>query len=654
MNRGTVVFLALAVLLAHTLAIYQTPDGGLAQPFEISHVAYRVARNLVYEGEALWNPGGAPVESYPSVAWILVNAVAARLYLAPNFVTQGLGFACALATAVVLAQFSPRRSAGLIAPLLLAASGSAAAAAASGTEATLAMLLATAAFLAFERGARAVLAVVLGLLVLTRPEGVLFALAMAVLELRSRPDAGQGRRRASASPYLVPLAIVVIGALARLLVTGVWHSPYVDPLLEIAPARWRLGALYLWGFVYASGFGLLFVALPVAVFTGRTSPMGRRALALTASWWGLVVLTGGDDQTFWTALVPVLPLFFLGLQECLREGMDRNERLAGVVWSVLLVTMTGAFFVSKVPGDFGPLRLEAPHTRWQTPTGELARNYPRPFGRLGLLEEARAVEHLRTLGVFLRNRVSEDATIATFWPGAVGYLSRKEVLDLSGRAWPLPGRTRPFSWHGHERIDLPTAISPDAEYLVPLIGTIPETFAPTDFLRDILEHYDVVGPTEERMRVLLSALRNYELVSVPVPMKSNKPFEPSDQPFPLLRRKDLGLAPHLTLEVDDAGLRVLVRQEGHQQVVDLCLRLVDRKGRHWYLRPTGEWTRDTPLDVRTGLLLFPTGSNAVRLLAQELPPEIEATEATAWLHNPGMRPDAPLAPVGLPASVTLR
>jgi len=637
MNRGTVVFLALAVLLAHTLAIYQTPDGGLAPPFELAHVAFHIARNLVYEGQALWNPGGPPVESYPSVTWILVNAVAARLYLAPNFVTQGLGFACALATAVVVAQFSPRRSAGLIAPLLLAASGSAAAAAASGTEAALAMLLATSAFLAFERGARVALAVVLGL-----------------MELVSRPETGHGPRRARAWPYFVPLGIALAGAIVRVAVTGVWHSPYVDPLLELAPGRWKLGALYLWGFVYASGFGLLFVALAVAILTGRTSPMGRRALWLTASWWGLVVLTGGDDQPFWTALVPVLPLFFLGLQECLREGMDRNERLAGVVWSVLLLSMTGAFCASKVPGDFGPLRLEEPHTRWQTPTGELARAYPRPFGRLGLLEEVRAVEHLRKLGVFLRNRVSEDATIQTFWPGAVGYLSRKEVLDLSGRAWPLPGRQRPFSWHGHERIDLPATLSPDAEYLVPLIGTIPDRFAPTDFLRDILERFDVVGPTEERMRVLLSALRNYELVSVPVPLKSNDALHWSDQPFPLLRRKDLDLSPHLVLEVDDAGIRVLVRHQGHQQVVDLCLRLTDRKGKLWYLRPTGDWTDAQPLDARTGLLLFPTGSNAVRLLEQHLPTAIEATELVAWLHNPGMRPDAPLAPVGLAASVTLR
>src|SRR5512134_226939 len=72
MNRGTVILLALAILLAHTFAIHQTPQAGdIAAPYEIAHVAYRLGRNLVHEGAALWNPGGLPVESYPSALWVL-------------------------------------------------------------------------------------------------------------------------------------------------------------------------------------------------------------------------------------------------------------------------------------------------------------------------------------------------------------------------------------------------------------------------------------------------------------------------------------------------------------------------------------------------------------------------------------------------------
>src|SRR5262249_20873804 len=106
MNRGTVVFLALAILLAHTFAIHQTVRGDLAAPYEGAHVAYRLGRNLVYEGSAQWNTGGPPVESYPSLVWVLVSAFAARLYISPIWVSQGLGLVAALGTVIVLAQFS--------------------------------------------------------------------------------------------------------------------------------------------------------------------------------------------------------------------------------------------------------------------------------------------------------------------------------------------------------------------------------------------------------------------------------------------------------------------------------------------------------------------------------------------------------------------
>jgi len=52
MNRATVVFIALAILLAHTLAIHQNPDGDFAAPYDWAHVAYRLGRNLAHQGRA--------------------------------------------------------------------------------------------------------------------------------------------------------------------------------------------------------------------------------------------------------------------------------------------------------------------------------------------------------------------------------------------------------------------------------------------------------------------------------------------------------------------------------------------------------------------------------------------------------------------------
>jgi len=649
MNRGTVVFLALAILLAHAFAIHQTPDGDFAAPYEQAHVAYRIGRNFVYDGVARWNPGGPPADAYPSLSWLALSAAAARLYVYPTILSQVVDLFCALTTIVVLAQFSPKRSAGLIAPTLLALSGSAAAAALSGTEAALAMLLVTSSFLAFERGWLRAFAVASTLLVLTRPEGVVVVAVLLALELVARPRTEHARRRSLLRAFAAPLVGLSFALFVRQGMTGSWLSSHAAALFELDPGRWKLGVLYLAGFASASGFLLLVLAVVLSLCAARLGAMALRALALVLGWCLVLAASGGDGLPFWISLVPALPLFFLVVQEALREWMDRTPALERVVWPVLFVTSGAALLASKVPGDVGPLRLEGPLTRWQTPSGPLAEAYPRPFGRLGLLEEIRAVEHLRTLGVFLSNRVSDDAVILTRWPGAIGYLSRKEVLDLSGRTSPLPGATRTQSWSGAPNVDLVAALSSQADYLVPLLGTLSETAAPGDFLRQWLELQDTVGPSEERVRELQRALIGYELTCVPVPTRSSTPHDPSERPFPLLQRRSRRTAP--VLEWTDAGgqLAVHLSHSGHQQVADLCVQWLASDGSATYLRPTGNFEAGEPRDARTSLLIHPTATRKVELISFRPPPG--PGRLRAWLHNPGMRPDAPLAAVGEPVEL---
>jgi hypothetical protein len=584
---------------------------------------------------------------------VLVAAAAARLYISPFLVTQGLGLFAALAAIVALAQFSPKRTSGLIAPVFLAASGSVAAAAFSGTEATLAMLLVTTAFLAFERGWGRVLALALAGLVVTRPEAGVVLLFLLLCERFWRPRGEHARRPARWKAYTVPLAVAAATTIVRRALTGQWISPFSAPLFEFAPERWRLGADYLASFALSSGFGLLVLAALFSLCAARSSAMGTRALALAGLWWAVVGLGGGDELPFWNALVPVLPLFFLGVQECLREWMDERVSLARVVWPVLGLSLVAALLASKVPGDIGPLPLKELLTVWQTPRGRLAEAYPRPLARQGLLEEISSVENLRQLGVFLRQRVGADAVILTSSPGAIGYLSRKEVLDLTGRVWPVHGETRPRSWRGVARIDLVAALTGDVDYVVPLIGTLGRDEEPTDFLREWLTRYDAVGPTEERLHAMLAALDGFVLVSVPVPATSRGLLEPSATPFPLLQRKELEHIPSLSLQVEDGALRVLARHEGSDQVVDLHVRATGPDGDEHYLSPTGSWAATAPVDARTSLLLVPTGMRTVQLIEARVPPELRGARITAWLHNPGMRPDAPLAPVGVPVTAEL-
>jgi len=644
MNRGTVVFLALAILLAHAFAIHQTPSGDFGSPYEIAHVAYRLGRNFVYEGAMRWNPGGPAADSYPSLAWIALSALAARLYVYPTLTAQAVDLVCALGTIVVLAQFSPKRSAGLIAPTLLALSGSVAAAALSGTEAALAMLLVTATFLAFERGWMRSFASASALLVLTRPEGTPVVAVLLAFELLARPRTEHARRRSLLKAFAAPLVALGLALFLRLQMTGSWLSAYAAPLLELDQEPWKLGGLYLASFVSASGFLPLVLAVVLSACAARLGAMALRALAVVAGWCLVLAASGGDGLPFWISLAPVLPLFFLVVQEALREWMDRTPNLEWVVWPVLFVSAGAALLASKVPGDVGPLRLEQPLTRWQTPSGPLAAAYPRPFGRLGLMEEIRAVEHLRTLGVFLSDRVADDAVILTRWPGAIGYLSRKEVLDLSGRTSCLPGKTRTYSWNGASDVDLVEALSNQADYLVPVLGTLSETTAPADFLRKWLEQQDTVGPSEERVRQLQRALIGYELSCVPVPHSSARPDEPSERAFPLLQRRARSKSPELTLVAREERVAVLLRHAGYQQVVDLCVQWLGADGTTAYLRPTGGFEPGEPHDARTSLLVHPTATRQIELISFR--PPSGAGRLRAWLHNPGMRQDAALASVG--------
>ncbi len=647
MNRTTVVLFALVILLSHGLAIHQTSEGAFAAPYELAHVAYRLARNLVHLGSAAWNPGGAMVESYPSPLWVLLCAAAERLYLRSGLFSQVLGVVSMLATIGLLAQFSPKRMAGLVAPLLLAASGSAAAAGTSGTEMALVMLLLTAAFLAFERGWHRLLSALLALLVVARPEGMPLVLVFAVLFVLG-PRAAGTTRRPPGRVFALPLIAALVGLLLRRSWTGAWLSPTESGLLQADRAQWGLGLRYLQGFLASSGSAFL-LALPLALLAvGKLSATGRRALAVALVWCALVAGAGGDALPMWNALAPVLPLLFLSVQEAITELLDRAPRLAPAAWTLLLLAVGGSFLVSKTPGDLGPLLLERFQRWWMEPSEPLARAYGRPLGRQGLATEIREVERLRSLSAFLRERVGQTSTILTPWPGTVACLSRKRVFDLLGRATPAPGETRPASWRGRPRLDLVRMFQLEPDYVVVLLEGLEVGSSPVQILRRWLDHYDLQGDEERRLFELLSALSPYELISVPV--SEEAPLAPTVTPRPylLLRNRRLGLSPSLEIVCDGTEFRVLALHQGPQQVVDLKVWVVDQAGRTWAMSPTGGFVEGAVDEVstRTGVLLYSTGPRPIQMVRGNLPRGLRVVEVDARLYNPGTFGDSPLAGIG--------
>jgi hypothetical protein len=635
-NRTTAVFLALAILFAHTLAIHQTSDGHFAAPYERAHVAYRVGQNLAFDGRAAWDVASIGSSPYPSPAWIRIGALAVELDVPPTWLSQALGILCALGTLVVVAQFSPNRMVGLVAPVLIATSGSACAAAASGTEAPLAMLVATSAFLAFERGWRALSLAAFATLPLVRPEGLPLLAVFLALELVDRPRDPRGRRRRPlALAFALAAGVVLLGVVVRRLQGAPPFSPSFTGLLHPDQARWTVGLHYVLSFFQASGSGLL-IALPLAFLPlGLLEPTGRRALVLFAVWTSVVAVGGGDAAPFWNLLVPALPLGFLAIQDAIRVWIDRRPRQAPLAWILLAIATAATLLVSKVPGDIGPLPMEGWLRAWMTPDPVLAHAFGRPLGRLGLMSEIREVECLRSAAVFLRDQVSADETIGTFWPGAVGYLSRKQVFDLLGRTQPLAAHGALGPWEGDVRVDLLEALAEPRSYLVLEAGT-GSAVRPADVVRGWLERYDTLGSRPGRLQALLSRLERYEPVAVPVPRRSTRPDVPSPRPFLVLREKRLGLGPRLELVRAGERVQVLVRHQGHAQVVDLELRLSDGRGTTYDMRPTGAWVPANGIDARVDLLLYDTGRSSILLAEVELPEVPEPSTLVARLHTPGI------------------
>jgi len=649
-NRITVIFLAVAILLAHTLAIHQTGEGEFAPPYDFAHAAYRMGRNLARAGTAAWNPGEALGQSYPSPIWVLLNAVFERVYIAPTLFSQSVGIFSSLFTVVVVAQLSAKRMSGLIAPILLAVSGSVAAAGAGGTETATVMLLLSASFLAFEWRWKRSLALSLAALALVRSDGAMMIPLLAALELFDRPRDGNGvRRRSVLRAFWVPALTLVLVAVARRMWTGSWLSPFERDLLDLDRERILVGGHYVGSYFLCSGVGALLPLPLLFLFLRMLSGLGRRALLLFSGWTAMVVLSGGSGLPFWHELVPALPLFFLAVQEAITGVIDRWRKLAGPAWTILVAVSATSLMVSKTPTDIGPLRIGAWHRAWLEPDGVLEAAYGRSHGRLGLAEEIRKVERLRALGVFLRDRIREPDRVLALWPGSIGYLSRKRVYDVRGRA-SHPSDEPLQSWSGPSRVDLVGELEQDIEYVVLLVGTLQEGAGPGELLHLWLRRFDVVGDTPERALDLLAALARYQLIAVPVPESSREPNIPSERPFLLLRNRTMHQEPLLELERDGRDFEVRISHRAHQQIADLTVRLTDEEGRVWSMRPTGAFV-ERDVCARAGLLLYASGSRPILALRATLPEQFTKGRLSAQLHNPGTQPDVPLAMIGSEVSI---
>lgn len=295
-GRGPALAIALSVLAGAALLF---AHAGLEFALDDAWISFRIARNWLATGIPTFDPGRPPVEGMTNFLWTALAApvIALRPDADPIHVMRWLGGLGHLATIVVAARLAARLagtrggSATLAAATtgaILALSGTLAFHAVSGLETPLFGLLFVAALdrlhaaTSGRKGAAIAAGVLLGLLALTRPEGVLAGAALLTGLLAITRDLGQLARAA------VPFVLLAGGLqVYRLAVYGdVVPNTFHAKAGDASAALRYLGDFALYGLGVAGALPLL-----LAPVRGRFQTMiAAIAVVLGAA----TVATGGD------------------------------------------------------------------------------------------------------------------------------------------------------------------------------------------------------------------------------------------------------------------------------------------------------------------------------------------------------------------------
>lgn len=640
MNRSIALFVALAVLVAHAFAIHSNASGDLAAPGELAYAAFRVARNIAYEGSWSWQYGDPGIDTYPSTIWVWLCAVSERMYWPTYLFPSAVGLGACLLTMIVSSRFHPDRIASLIAPLLLAISGGFAAAAVSGTEWPLFTLCLLTAFAALEKDYNRWLALALVLAGWTRPEGWLIAAALFVMQIVRRKRERRGA--------LWPFGLVAIGAMAlgfvRLSRGADVFPPALAQLFEYNPARWNDGLADLISFAAVSASPLLVCFALWYLLRGRLSDTGRRALELSALWCVIAVAHGGGRGTFHLAFLPILPFALIAAQEGMICALNSPKQFVrSTAWTAFFGAVLLAGIASRSAGDLGPLPLERWRTTLEQRTAGAGRfGYENGLGRVGLDEELSVSVMLRAVGVYLRDQSDPHASIGTPWPGSIGYLSRREVWDLLGRATPFAEGEPLQSWTGRPRVDLARALERRPDFLVPRASLAHKVPTADRLAEEWLRGMDDDPSNPDHIRAVRAAFDDYELITVPVRRSLGRNAPNRRDPVHLLRARRLDLQPQLSIEFFGDELRVLLRHQGAEQLADLRVIVEDAQGRARSLNPRGGFEKQLSVLARTNLLLYPTEEREILAFHTELGAAAsEVARVRAVLLNPNADGEGP-------------
>jgi hypothetical protein len=645
MNRSIVIFVALVLMVAHSLAVRTDVGGDLAPPYDQAFVAFRVARNLVFEGQWTWSPGQSGIDTYPSPLWVLMCAFAERLNISVNIFVRCVGVIASAVSFFMATRFHAQRAASLITPMLLAISGATAAAAVSGTETALFTALVTGSFLAYERRHDRTLGVCLLLSGWTGGEGWILALTFLGLRLHDRARAGvRGEEPGSLKPFIVPLVGLALLAGLRVKLGGSVISPWWRDLFDLRPGELQNGLAYVRDFFVSSVSPALILYCLWYFFRRNLSRTGKRALVIFTIWTGVVVLRGGGQTPFSESMVPVLPITFIAGQEGLITALNSLKRPVRALASTsFLVAILASSLASFRPSDLGSIPMERWQRQWMQPTTQPRFGFDDFLGRQGLDEEALATRFLRDVATFMRDEVDPRRTVLTAWPGSIAYISSLPVIDLLGRATPTPPLGRTSHSPLQRRVDVLATLKLGPDYMVPFWREAVKCPTTAELARHWHDSLDIQAGEVGRLAAIEEALAHYEVITIPLMRPTGENLANFRDHAFVLRRRGLGLVPKLLANVTGGVLQVELEHRGHYQLGDLAIRGRLRDGQRVYLSPTGALVQTRVL-ARSNLLLTETGERRMTLLEVDMGPGTNVLdEVSISLINPMSDQDDPEA-----------
>lgn len=417
---------AAILLLQHNYFHYTSDD---------AFISYRYARNLSDGVGPVWN-SGQHVEGYTNFLWV---AILAGLHkLGADIVLSGrwLGYALAVVSAAAayfltsqLIVGTPGRIAGFIAAILLCSSGAWAMWATAGLEAPLFASLTLIAVMLHLRerprrdrvGWPPASGIVWAFVGMARADGALlagvtglFKLGDLVLQVRAAPKGMRLRAFVFGGAHVV----LWVGLFAAFYAPYfIWRYNYYDwffPNTYYAKVgagldQYDRGIKYVIAFLQETG-GWLLLLLPLAI---AEKAVRRGAalyvLVLAGVWLGYTAYVGGDSLLRYRFIAPVLPLYYgvlavtaVSIATRLRTAMPRQRYVAEAIASVAVL--------ASVSITLHPQAVDA----WD------------------IRGERRAVEQRAIIGLWMRDNLPVDTTVAAIPIGALGYESRLTIIDMLG------------------------------------------------------------------------------------------------------------------------------------------------------------------------------------------------------------------------------